>query len=524
MEAIHLTTARFQTICMVGLSLLVFLAVQPSVAQQVSEDAPHAAAKEQANPKPAAEVPPVVTHHELRVGGQLFKYTATVGLMPLKNEKGETEANIFFMAYTLDQPEAEQTKRPLMFSFNGGPGSASVWLHLGTIGPRKVQMQPEGFLPAPPYHVTDNENTWLTKTDLVFIDPIGTGYSRVTKPELLKKYLGVKGDAAAVAEFIRNYLDRYERWSSPLFLVGESYGTTRASALSGYMLSRYGVAFNGIVLVSSVLNFETLEFAPGNDLPYELYLPTYTATAWFHKKLDPALQANLQQTLRQSEQFASETYAQALAKGDRLTPEERSAVLDGLVKFTGLSRTYLDQSDLRVEEERFTKELLRSSGLNVGRLDSRFTGIDVPLIADSSNSDPTIAAIRSPFTAAFNQYVRKELGYKTDEEYYLLGGGFKGSDWEWGSAAEGFPNVAGSLRLAFADNPYMKLYVASGYYDLATPYYATDYTLAHLGLEPSEKQRVTTGYYDAGHMMYLRDASQKQLHDDVAKFIDGAMH
>lgn len=511
-------------LAMVFAFCLPLLTAATALPQQPSDDAGKAAVKDSPTAKPAVEVSPVITHHELRSGGQMLRYTATVGLMPLKNEKGETEANIFFMAYTLDQPEADRGKRPLMFSFNGGPGSASVWLHLGAIGPRKVQMQPEGYLPAPPYHVVDNENTWLTKTDLVFIDPIGTGYSRVTKPELLKKYLGVKGDAAAVAEFIRQYLDRYERWSSPLFLVGESYGTTRASALSGYMLERYGVAFNGIVLVSSVLNFETLEFAPGNDLPYELYLPTYTATAWFHKKLDTGLQANLQQTLRQSEQFASGPYARALAKGDRLTPEERSAVLDGLVRFTGLGRTYLDQSDLRVEESHFTKELQRSSRLNTGRLDSRFTGIEVPLTDATSKSDPTIAAIRAPFTASFNQYVRTELGYKTDEEYYLLGGGFKGGDWEWGSAAEGFPNVAGSLRQAFASNPYMKLYVASGYFDLATPYYATEYTLAHLGLEPEEQKRVTTGYYDAGHMMYLRDASQKQLHDDVVKFIDGALH
>ena len=325
---------------------------------QADDTSKPAANKEQAPPaKPAPETPPVVTHHELRSGGQTLKYTATVGLMPLKNEKGEVEANIFYVAYTLDLPEAERAKRPLMFSFNGGPGSASIWLHLGAIGPRKVQMQPEGFLPAPPYHVVDNENTWLTKTDLVFIDPIGTGYSRVTKPELLKKYLGLKGDTSAVGEFIRHYLDRYERWSSPLFLVGESYGTTRASALSGLMLERYGVSFNGIVLVSAVLNFETLEFAPGNDLPYVMYLPTYTATAWFHKKLDPSLQANLQQTLRQAEQFASGPYAQALEKGDRLSAEERATIIDGLARFTGLSKTYIDQSDLRVEESHFTKEL-----------------------------------------------------------------------------------------------------------------------------------------------------------------------
>lgn len=522
MEVLSLFARRLRkSLSLTCLGLL--LPVSSAVLSAQSDDASKAPAKEQASAPPKPAAPPVVTHHELRSGGQVLHYTATTGLMPLQNEKGEVEANIFYVAYTLDVPEADRGKRPLMFSFNGGPGSASIWLHLGAIGPRKVQMQPEGFLPAPPYHVVDNENTWLTKTDLVFIDPIGTGYSRVTKPELLKKYLGLKGDAAAVGEFIRHYLDRYERWSSPLFLVGESYGTTRASALSGLMLARYGVSFNGIVLVSAVLNFETLEFAPGNDLPYVLFLPTYTATAWYHKKLDASLEANLQQTLRQAEQFASGPYAAALEKGDRLSAEERATIIDGLARFTGLSKGYIDQSDLRIEESHFTKELQRSSRLNTGRLDSRFTGIETPLTDAQSGSDPTIAAIRSPFTASFNQYVRAELGYKTDEEYYVLGGGFKEGDWEWGSAAEGFPNVAGSLREAFAGNPYMKLYVANGYYDLATPYYATEYTLAHLGLEPDEKKRVTTGYYEAGHMMYVREASQKQLHDDVAKFMDGAL-
>jgi carboxypeptidase C (cathepsin A) len=282
-------------------------------AQEKSAQEKSAAAKAVEN-KPQAEVPPVQTHHTLHVNGQTLNYIATAGMMPLKNDKGEIEANIFFMAYTLDQPEAKRDgKRPLMFAFNGGPGSASVWLHLGAIGPRTVHMQqPDGTMPAPPYQVEDNDNTWLTQTDLVFIDPVGTGYSRVTKPELLKNYLGLKGDTAAVGKFIRLYLDRYERWNSPLFLVGESYGTTRASALSGYMLQKYGVAFNGVVLMSTVLNFETLEFATGNDLPYVLFLPTYTATAWYHKKLDPSLQGDLQSALRQAEAFADGPYSDAL--------------------------------------------------------------------------------------------------------------------------------------------------------------------------------------------------------------------
>jgi carboxypeptidase C (cathepsin A) len=321
------------------------------------------------------------------------------------------------------------------------------------------------------------------------------------------------------------YLDRYERWNSPLFLVGESYGTTRASALSGYMLQKYGVAFNGIVLVSTVLNFETLEFAAGNDLPYVLYLPSYTATAWYHKKLDASLQSDLQSTLRQSEAFADGPYADALAKGNRLSPSDRASVIAGLAKFTGLSEHYVDLSNLRVDESHFTKELLRDQHLNVGRLDSRYTGYEPSLVDAESATDPTMSIISPPFAASFHQYIRTELGYKTDDDYYLLGGGFSQErDWDWGSAAEGFPNVSESLRRAFAGNPYMRLYVASGFFDLATPYFATEYTLAHLGLEPSENSRISTGFYDAGHMMYLKPSAQKKLHDDVAAFIGSSLH
>lgn len=509
---------------------LLFTLTVPLFAQHEDAAKPAAAkadVQKAVETKSGPEAPPVQTHHTLHVNGQTLNYTATAGMMPLKNDKGETEANIFFMAYTLDQPgEKRDNKRPLMFAFNGGPGSASVWLHLGAIGPRTVHMQqPDGTMPAPPYQVEDNENTWLTQTDLVFIDPVGTGYSRVNKPELLKQYLGLKGDTAAVGKFIRMYLDRYERWNSPLFLVGESYGTTRASALSGYMLQKYGVAFNGIVLVSTVLNFETLEFATGNDLPYVLFLPSYTATAWYHKKLDPSLQGDLPSTLRQAEAFADGPYTDALAKGNRLSAADRASVVAGLAKFTGLSTHYIELSNLRVDEPHFTKELLRDEHLNVGRLDSRYTGYEPSLVSAESESDPTMSIISPPFAASFHQYIRTELGYKTDDDYYLLGGGFSQEhDWDWGSAADGFPNVSDSLREAFEGNPYMRLYVASGYFDLATPYFATEYTLAHLGLEPSENSRISTGFYDAGHMMYLKPSAQKKLHDDVAAFITASLH
>ena len=471
--------------------------------------------------KDSTEPPPVVTHHEIHVGGKTLRYTATTGMMPIRNTDGEIEANMFFMAYTLDGQNASE-HRPLTFSFNGGPGSASVWLHLGAIGPKRVKMQPEGMMPAPPYQLVDNEFTWLEQTDLVFIDPVGTGYSRAVKNDLKKKFLGVREDIESVGEFIRLYLGRYERWSSPLFLVGESYGTTRAAGLSGYLVE-HGIAFNGIMLISSVLNFETLEFTAGNDLPFILFLPTYATTAWYHKKLSPDLEQDFQKLRNEVEQWAGTGYAEALAKGDRLTADERNAVLEKLSRYTGLSKTYLDLANLRVDEGHFTKELLRDQRLIAGRLDSRFTGPDRSAISETTSYDPSQSAIRPPYTAMFNQYIRTELGYKSDLEYYILGGGFGFADWNWGSARGGFPDTAQALRDAFDKNPYMKLFVGSGYYDLATPYFATQYTLNHMGLNAKQHESISLGYYPAGHMMYIRDESLATLKKDISAFMSNAL-
>ena len=445
-------------------------------------------------PEPKKEAPepppPVVTHHEIHIGGKTLRYTATAGMMPIHNTDGELEANMFFIAYTL---EGQNERRPLTFSFNGGPGSASVWLHLGAIGPKRVKMQTEGMMPAPPYQLVDNEYTWLDQTDLVFIDPVGTGYSRAIKNDLKKKFLGVREDIESVGEFIRLYLGKYERWSSPLFIVGESYGTTRAAGLSGYLVE-HGIAFNGVMLISTVLNFETLEFTPGNDLPYILFLPSFATTAWYHKKLSPDLQQDFQKLRNEVEQWAATGYAEALAKGDRLTPEERNAAIERLSRYTGLSKSYLDLANLRVDEPHFTKELLRDRKETVGRLDSRFTGTDRSLLSETPSFDPSMSAIRPPYTAMFNQYVRTELGYKSDLEYYILGGGFGFMDWNWGSARSGFPDTAQALRDAFERNPFMKLFVGSGFYDLATPYFATQYTLNHMGLDAKEHQNISLGY------------------------------
>jgi len=482
------------------------------------------AAKSGAGTKPESgpsDTIAVVTHHEITVDGKSLRYTVTTGMLPLRNETGEIEARIFFVAYSAEGRGGPGT-RPLMFSFNGGPGSSSVWLHLGALGPRRVKMLDEGGMPPPPYQLVDNPYTWLDKTDLCFIDPVGTGYSRAAKPELGKKFWGVQGDLESVGEFIRLYLTRYDRWASPLFLVGESYGTTRAAGLSGYLVERSGIAFNGILLVSSILNFETARFTRGNDLPYSLFLPTYTATAWYHRKLPPDLQSKeLKDVLQEVEPWAEAGYPALLARGDHLSKAERDGGLERLARYTGLSRTYLDQSNLRVDIQHFCKELLRAERRTVGRLDSRFKGIDESAASETPDFDPSLAAIRPPYTAAFNHYVRTELGYKTDLPYYILGGGI--GQWDWGSAGNGFPDVSGALREAFAKNPEMKLFVASGHYDLATPYFATDYTLAHLGLEPEERVRVTAREYEAGHMMYIHAGELAKLKRDAMGFIEASL-
>jgi len=464
---------------------------------------------------------PVVTHHEIRVAGKVQKYTATAGMLPIRNADGETEAHIFFMAYSLETPSGSPP-RPLSFCFNGGPGSSSVWLHLGAIGPRRVRLQPDGSMPPPPFALEDNQDTWLEQTDLVFIDPVGTGYSRPMKKELGKKFWGVKGDIESVGEFIRLYLTRYKRWNSPLFLAGESYGTTRAAGLSGYLLDQ-GIALNGIVLVSTVLNFETLAFARGNDLPYVLYLPSYTATAWYHKKLSADLeQQPLGKILPEVERWANQDYALALARGDQLAMAERQALVERLARYTGLSKTYIEKANLRVRAEDFRKELLREENRSAGRLDSRFKGIDASGISQTPDYDPSEAAVRPPFTAAFNNYVRIDLSYESDLPYYILGGLFR--TWQWGSAAEGYPDVSPDLRSAFVRNKFMKVLVLEGYYDLATPYDAVTYTLEHLGLDPSLRPNVSVERYESGHMIYIDGPSLAKMKRDVSAFISSALH
>ncbi len=471
-------------------------------------------------PKAPPEVPPVVTQHQIRAGGSTIRYTATAGYMPMKDEDGELKANIFFVAYTRDDV-GDVADRPLTFSFNGGPGSSSVWLHLGAIGPRRVLMTDNGDPLPPPYELVDNQQTWLAFSDLVFIDPVLTGYSRPAPGEDKEQFHGVEEDVESVADFIRLYTTKYERWSSPKFLAGESYGTTRAAGLSGHLQERHGMYLNGIVLVSSVLNFQTLRFAVGNDLPYVLFVPTYTATAWYHGQLADDLQVDLERTLAEAREFALGDYSLALMKGADLSGAERHDIARRLARYTGLTPEYVERSDLRINIRRFVKELLRDEGRTVGRLDSRFKGMDRDDVGENYEFDPSYAAIRGTYTATLNAYVREELEYESDLPYEILSGRVR--PWNWGSAGRGYVNVAETLREAMSQNENLHVLVASGYYDLATPFFATEYTFSHLGGDPSLLTRVTQTYYESGHMMYIHRPSLEKLTAAVREFMHRAL-
>lgn len=465
--------------------------------------------------KPTPEPAPVSRNHTVTLNGKSYSYSTTAGRLPITNDQGEVEAHMFFIAYTLDNAPA---KRPLMFSFNGGPGSSSVWLHLGVLGPKIVKMQDDGGYPPPPFELIDNPNSFLPFTDMVFIDPVGTGYSRAVKQDVGRKFFGVQGDIQSVSEFIRLYLTRYSRWNAPLYLIGESYGTFRAAGVAGYLVDR-GVAFNGICLVSSILNFQTARFSPGNDLPFMLFLPTYTAIAWYHKKLPGDLQqAGLKEATREAEQYAISEYSTVLAKGDRLTPEERQKAIEKLHRLTGIEKRFLDQNNLRIEINRFTKELLRDRGTTVGRLDGRLTGVEGLNGATEPEFDPSMTAIRAPYTALFNDYNRRELGYESDLQYHILGGGI--GPWDYGSGGNNrFAETADALRSAFAKNPFLRVYIGSGYYDLATPYYATEYTFSHMGLPAKYKPRIESKMFEAGHMFYIWRPALERLTKDIEAFV-----
>lgn len=461
------------------------------------------------------EETPVVREHTLDLDGRTLEYTTTTGRMPLKDEWGNIVAQVFFIAYT--KKGADPKKRRLTFSFNGGPGSPSLWLHLGTLGPKRIPMERGGFLPQPPYHLVPNPSTWLDDSDLVFIDPVGTGFSQAKDAETAEKYWGMKGDIESVGEFIRLYLARYQRFSSPVYVVGESYGTTRAAGISQYLVQR-GIGLSGIFLVSVVLNFQTLRAWVGNDLPHVLYLPSFAATAWHHGKVDRELFTDFQSFLREVEEFAIGEYASGLLLGDRLPESDAQELARRISLYIGIREKYVRQHKLRVPIMRFCKELRRDEGITVGRLDSRIYGHDLDQGRESIEHDPSMSALMPPYSMAFNDYVRTELGYETDLEYHIFRGVKK--DWKWDMPGDGPPDTSAELSAALVRNPHMSIYIASGYFDLATPYFATEHTLAHMSLPNELRDRITIGEYEAGHMMYTHEESLERLHRDIREFYE----
>ena len=451
-----------------------------------------------------------VTHHQINVHGRSLSYTATSGSIPIKDKTGKLEAAMFFVAYTRD---GKQSQRPITFVFNGGPGASSVWLHLCAIGPKRVLLKEDDALP-PPYALVDNEYTWLETTDLVFVDPVGTGYSRAASGVDPKKFFGVEADVRTVGQFIRLYVTLNDRWLSPKFLVGESYGTTRAAALTGYLQDELGMNLNGIVLISAALNFQNITFVQGNDLPYIFYLPAYALAARYHKKLSPELQSNFEKTRNDVEAFALNDYLLALVKGDAISSEERDHIIEKLASYTSLSRTYIRNHNLRIKRSEFSVELLRNQNLRIGLLDSRVTGDST---MNDFIDDPSVFVVIGPMTATWNAYVRDQLKFETEIPYVVLSEKANQS-WDWGSASQGYLNVADILAQSMRKNKSLRVLIASGYYDLDTSYFATQYTVNHLDIPPDLRKNINLTYFHAGHQMYVHIPSLEKLSALAAEF------
>ncbi len=461
------------------------------------------------------------TRHTLIIEGQEIPYTATAGTLLLKDDEAKEKASMFYVAYTRDDVK-DVADRPVTFSFNGGPGSSSVWLHMGVLGPQRVLMRDDGTPLPPPHQLVNNEFSLLDMTDLVFIDPVSTGYSRPLPGQEAKQFHGIQQDIESVGEFIRLYVTRAKRWSSPKFLIGESYGTTRAAGLSGHLQQKLGMYVNGIMLISAILNFQTARFDLGNDLPYVLFLPTYAAAAWYHKRLSESLQAHpLHEFLDEVVAFAETDYTLALMKGDRIAEAEESQIVEKLSQYTGLSAAYIKQTNLRINIHRFAKQLLRDERRTIGRFDARIKGIDRDAAGEEFDYDPSYAIVQGAYTAGFNDYVSTQLKFKSDLPYEILTANVL--PWDYSQYQNQYVNVAETLRQAMTRNTSLKVFVANGYYDLATPYFATEYTFDHLELDPTLRANLSMGYYEAGHMMYLHKPSLVQLKADLANFMRKAL-
>ena len=507
--------------------LAIFLVFGPTplisaqTSKKESKETPPKAASESAAPKEESSV----TEHTISLDGQTIAYKATAGTILLKDDKGDPAASMFYVAYTRHDVK-NFSQRPIAFLYNGGPGSSTVWLHMGAFGPKRVvTANAEPTAPAP-YKVASNSDCLLDKADLVFIDPVGTGFSHAVGKAKDKDFWGIDQDVKSIAQFISTYVSRNDRWNSPKFLIGESYGTFRSAALGNY-LQGSGMDLNGIVLISTVLDMGTISFKLGDDLPYIYYLPSYAATAWYHKVLKDR-PANLPEFLAQARKFASTEYAEALLKGSKLSAQEKADVLKKLSYFTGLSEDYLSRANLRVKPGQFMEELQRSRGLTTGRLDARFSGPTFDLLGENAAYDPQETAITGAFTAAFNQYIRQGLKFGGDKKYVIMNG--KANEkWDWkrkgGSqdfSSAGSASVMEDLKGALISNPHLQVQVENGYFDLATPFFATEHTMDHLGLPKDLESHIHFEYYDAGHMMYLRQDSLAKLKANIAAFIESA--
>jgi carboxypeptidase C (cathepsin A) len=452
-----------------------------------------------------------VTHHAVRIDGQPVAYTATAGTLVLRDDSEKPLAGFFYVFYARDSVN-DLAKRPIIYSFNGGPGTASVWMHLGFTGPRRVVYDPDGFMLEPPYRLSDNEHAILDIGDIVYIDPVGTGYSRMAPGEDPHKFHGVAADIDAMGDVIRVFTTRYDRWKSPKFVIGESYGTTRAAGLAGYLQDQYQMYLNGVILVSMT----NLGVDRGSDLGYVTELPYMTATAWYHKKLPNDLQNKpLADVIAESERFASGDYQLALFKGGELPPDARTSLARQISRLTGVSDTFVLQNNLRIEKGRFWKELLRDRGLSIGRLDSRYTGLDKDAAAERPEQDPALAAWNGPFAGAVNSYFRDELKWETDDKYYVWG-----NVQPWRQDPQ--TRVGEMLRRAMTQNPYLQVLVLAGYYDGGTDFYSAQYTISHLDPSGSLNKRFHFAFYESGHMLYLKNSALVKAKQDLARFIQSS--
>jgi carboxypeptidase C (cathepsin A) len=479
----------------------------PELQQQAQPNA-QAQTGQQQRPAPPPEEKSSVTHHSAKIGGLQIAYTATAATYNIKADDGSPKATFFFVAYTKD--DADAVKRPLSFVYNGGPGSASSYTHMG-LGPRRIVLTDDGFGMPAPYSTVENGDSPLDVTDLVFVDAISTGYSRPAPGENTAQFYGVEQDANFFADFIYQYLTRNERWASPKFLIGESYGTTRSAQLSFTLQRRHQIYLNGIVLVSSV-GFGNW----GADDRTIFFLPTLVASAWYHKALPPDLQKlSIAEVAQQARAFAHGEYAAALEKGDELSPAEYQKVVKDLAHITGLSTKYIEQTNLRVSPQRWFKELLRDKRLTLGRIDARFTGMDSDAAGERYEYDSSLASYDGSYVAMFQDYVRRELKWNTDM-YYTLSARVQ----PWDQGQPGLP--AESLRSAMTQQTYLKVLVLCGYYDVATPFNGIEQTVSHMSLEPAIRKNISFSYYEAGHMMYIEKKSREKVHRDVSAFINNS--